>query len=140
MILNLTQHQATADQLAAGVVDCQHPLIRKEVAEALTFTWRPSAEEVERRAKRIAGLAAEERHIVAAGRTPETAYYSRAMIGGAPFLMAPLEKALWALGIVPVYAFSLRDSAEETQPDGSVRKVNTFRHAGFVEPDPPRVL
>ena len=24
-------------------------------------------------------------------------------------------------------------SAEQTQPDGSVRKVNVFRHAGFVD-------
>ena len=57
---------------------------------------------------------------------------ARAMIGGAPYLMAPLETALRVIGIEPVYAFSTRASVEQTMPDGSVRKVNDFRHAGFV--------
>jgi hypothetical protein len=34
-------------------------------------------------------------------------------------------------GIVPVYAESVRDSVEEQQPDGSVKKVSVFRHLGF---------
>ena len=55
------------------------------------------------------------------------------MIGGAPYLMAPLEKELRGWGLVPVYAFSVRESTEVVQDDGSVRKVNTFRHAGWVE-------
>ena len=29
-------------------------------------------------------------------------------------------------------AFSVRESVEETQPDGSVIKRNVFKHAGFV--------
>lgn len=36
-------------------------------------------------------------------------------------------------GIVPVYAESVRDSVEEKQPDGSVKKVSVFRHLGFRE-------
>jgi len=36
-------------------------------------------------------------------------------------------------GIVPVYAESVRDSAEEKQPDGSIKKVSVFRHLGFRE-------
>ena len=47
--------------------------------------------------------------------------------------MPPLEKALRGLGIRPLYAFSVRESVEETLPDGSVRKVAVFRHKGFVE-------
>ena len=41
----------------------------------------------------------------------------------------------WALeaGIKPLYAFSVRESVESTEPDGSVIKRNVFRHMGFVE-------
>jgi len=34
-------------------------------------------------------------------------------------------------GIIPVYAESVRDSTEEIQPDGSVKKVSVFRHKAF---------
>ena len=54
------------------------------------------------------------------------------MIGGAPWLMSSIENALRDHRITPIYAFSVRESAEQVQPDGSVRKVNIFRHAGFV--------
>jgi hypothetical protein len=54
------------------------------------------------------------------------------MIGGAPYLMAPLERSLRSVGVYPVYAFSVRESVEQTAPDGTVRKTNVFRHAGFV--------
>lgn len=54
------------------------------------------------------------------------------MVGGAPFFMAPLEAALRAVNIIPVYAFSKRESVEEKQPDGSVKKTQVFKHAGFV--------
>jgi hypothetical protein len=36
-------------------------------------------------------------------------------------------------GIVPVYAESVRDSVEEKQSDGSVKKMSVFRHLGFRE-------
>jgi len=36
-------------------------------------------------------------------------------------------------GIVPVYAESVRDSVEEKQADGSIKKVSVFRHLGFRE-------
>jgi len=55
------------------------------------------------------------------------------MIGGAPFLMSALEDALVIAGITPLYAFSVRESVEAEQADGSVRKVAVFRHLGFVE-------
>jgi hypothetical protein len=55
------------------------------------------------------------------------------MIGGAPYLMGALEKALRECGFTPVYAFSKRESIDQPQPDGSVRKVAVFRHLGFVE-------
>lgn len=78
--------------------------------------------EIEQRATALADVAAN------AKGDPDVA-----MIGGAPFLMASLERALAAVQMRAVYAFSVRVSAEQAQPDGSVRKVQTFRHAGWVE-------
>jgi hypothetical protein len=115
-ILNLTQHVATEEQRAASV---REPGQKAEVQRLLTFETLPSPEEVRCRAEALAELAAEE------GAT-------FAMIGGAPFLMAPLEEALMGRGIAPLYAFSRRETAEEMLPDGSVKKTQLFRHAGFV--------
>ena len=117
MILNLTQHVATADQIEAGVVE---PKNKERVISLLTFSSMPIIEEVEVRAI----LLAEE--VVASG-------HSSAMIGGAPYLMAPLVSALKAVGVRPLFAFSVRESTEQVMPDGTVRKVNTFRHQGFIE-------
>jgi len=46
--------------------------------------------------------------------------------------MGPPETALAERGIAPLYAFSMRESAEETQADGTVIKKNRFKHLGFV--------
>jgi hypothetical protein len=119
-ILNLTQHSATPEQIAAGVVDLTG-WQREELARLLTFDSLPGEDELTERAKRIAALAS--------GHSTASA----AMIGGAPYLMAPLQYWLERHGITPVYAYSVRASEEQTQADGSVRKVNVFRHAGFVE-------
>ena len=32
-----------------------------------------------------------------------------------------------------LYAFSVRESVESVEPDGSLVKKNVFRHLGFVE-------
>ena len=126
MILNLTQHPGTHEQ---GVTD----LTGDELAAlktALTFNAIPTAQEITERAEYIAELAwACMNGLVGEDDDPIPA---AAMIGGAPYLMAPLERALRNVGIEPLYAFSVRESAEQTQPDGNVRKVNIFRHAGFV--------
>lgn len=118
-ILNLTQHNATPEQIEAGVVDMM-VVDRERIIPLLTFDYLPSSYELQSRAKDIA-------------RITKSLGYKKAMIGGAPFFMAPLELRLRELGITPAYAFSRRDSVEETQPDGSVKKVNVFRHAGFIE-------
>lgn len=121
MILNLTQHPATPEQVDAGVVDLPTE-IREAVIALLTVDALPTRQEIEDRCADIAMLAATafENHPV------------QAMIGGAPWMMACLESALLDQGIQPVYAFSVRESVEQSQPDGSVRKINVFRHAGFV--------
>jgi len=119
-IANLTQHEASAEQLDAGVFnleggDCFEGGAGYALKQALTFDSLPTPEEIEQRADQIAALA------IGTGATI-------AMIGGAPYLMSALERALKASGIRPVYAFTERVSTEE---DGV--KTSTFRHVGFVE-------
>ena len=70
--------------------------------------------------------------LVVEGAIPTKENGIHCMIGGAPFLMGPLEAALLKDNRVPVYAFSVRESVEAPQADGSVRKANVFRHGGFV--------
>jgi len=55
------------------------------------------------------------------------------MVGGAPFLMATLERELRRFGITPLYAFSRRDVIETTE-GGVTVKTSLFRHLGFIEP------
>lgn len=120
-IINLTQHLATEDQIAAGVVDLNDE-DREELVRLLTFTSPPSAVDIEKRAWAIVRLA-----------TKIDPRPTAAMVGGAPYLMAPLEMALFAAGFSLRYAFSERRSIERTEPDGSVRKEAVFVHAGWVE-------
>jgi hypothetical protein len=115
-IVNLTQHNPTPEQVSAGVFNTN----TAELLRLLTFTNIPSLADIKDKAWGIAQIA------VASGAT-------HAMIGGAPYLMAPLEQALFEQGIIPLYSFSERVSQEEQQPDGSVKKVNIFRHAGWVQ-------
>lgn len=117
-MLNLTQHIATEDQLAAGVVE-PTPGAKAAIKAALTFPDCPSKEQVLAAAKRLAEIAKAQKA-------------KTVMIGGAPWFMAPLERALRAAGVEPVYAFSARESVDVKQPDGSVRKTAVFRHAGFL--------
>ena len=128
MIVNLTQHPATPDQLAAGVVD----LAGDELAilkDALTFGELPNEQEIRDRADFIAELAAMNG---LGGDEGDSPMPDQAMIGGAMWLMAPLASALRVRSIEPLFAFSVRETEEHAQPDGSVRKVAIFRHAGFV--------
>ena len=118
-IANLTQHPATAEQRAAGVADLPAP-DRQRLADLLNFPRPPSHAEIRSRAAGLAALAKE-------------SGASAAMIGGAPYLMGALERALAGVTITPLYAFTQRESEEQTQPDGSVKKVAVFRHLGFVQ-------
>lgn len=114
-IVNLTQHAPTPEQTAAGVSNPQH---WEAVKKYSTFDAVPTYSQCFFRAKEIAQIAK------ANGAT-------HAMIGGAPFFMRHLEDALLNQGIDPLYAFSVRESVEETLSDGSVRKTNVFKHVGF---------
>lgn len=57
---------------------------------------------------------------------------THALVGGAPFFMSTLERHLLANGVIPLYAFSVRESKETTMDDGSVGKVSVFKHKGFI--------
>ena len=118
-ILNLTQHAPTQEQIAAGVIQS---VAHSEIQRLLTFSSLPTQEEILERAGALAEIAT-------GAKAGGVGY---AMIGGAPYLMGALEEALRRRDIIPVYAFSVRESVEETMPDGSVRKTQVFRHAGFV--------
>lgn len=152
-ILNLTQHQATSEQWEAGVFDVADAAAVKDL---LTFDNLPNRAVIETRAAVLSAIA--ERELVQKlaqapldygdelGKAARLLAVSRmdarplfaihgaaAMIGGAPFLMPALEKALRTKGILPVYAFSQRESVEEIMEDGTVRKTAVFKHRGFVE-------
>lgn len=136
-ILNLTQHPATPDQLTAGVIDITGEA-RARLVELLTFGEPESQEDVWARAHEIT-------HIATSASSPEDRANDEgflpendrggvalsAMIGGAGWLMGPLEIWLRHAGITPLYAFSRRESVEKVQADGTVTKINVFRHTGF---------
>ena len=128
MIINLTQHAATAEQVAVGVVDLPAEQ-REALIDALTFESIPDAGEIRARAHDIAELAC---FNGLGGDDGDDPFPSHAMIGGALWLMASLAKELRLRSIEPVFAFSVRETEEKVQPDGSVKKVAIFRHAGFV--------
>ena len=117
-IVNLTQHQSTPEQREAGVFDLPAEKLA-EVRKLLTFNSIPTAFEMWGRATAIAEIAEKEGA-------------KKAMIGGAPYFMVSLEKALNWKGIEALYAFSIRESKEVQKEDGTVEKIQVFRHLGFV--------
>ena len=123
-ILNLTQHRATPEQIAQGVVDPTDEQ-RAEISRLLTFDdLPPSEDDLQDRAEAVAELALS----IAAGIDA----VNSVMIGGAPYFMVHLERECWTAGLRPLYAFAKRVSIEEQQADGIVVKRNVFRHGGFV--------
>lgn len=127
MIVNLTQHPATPEQVAAGVIDLAGDHLAS-LKLALTFDACPPVAEICERAEFIAELACYN----GLGDEGDSPLPQQAMIGGALWLMAPLATELRTRSIEPVFAFSVRAVEEQAQADGSVRKVALFRHAGFV--------
>jgi hypothetical protein len=131
-VLNLTQHASSSEQIEAGVIDLDKEH-KEELVKLLTFEELPSANELAEAQVAIARLASnflQEKGLTEP--TPDQEDRFAVMLGGAPFLMEGLAKALRCTGLRPVYAFSRRESTEAVQEDGSVRKVAVFRHLGFV--------
>lgn len=115
-ILNLTQHNASEEQVAEGVVNSKN---QAEIKTLLTFDEIPTTIDMIERATRIADIAFAELNF-------ET--NKQAMIGGAPFFMPVLCEQLKAKGIQPLFAFSKRVSQDG--PNGE--KVSVFKHEGFI--------
>ncbi len=122
MILNLTQHPATPDQLAGGVFDIGGKL-REAMLVLLTFDDIPTPMQIGARALALTEIACELR---------KDHGFSRVMIGGAPWLMSSLEVALIDAGFIPVYAFSKRIVIEDLV-NGAMIKKSVFKHLGFYE-------
>lgn len=127
LILNLTQHPATPEQVQAGVVDLEGEQLQF-LKDLLTFEEIPDSQEIQRRADILAEFGS----FYEPENNGNPIPVGRVMIGGAPFFMGALEKALRERGVTPMYAFSKRESIEKTMPDGTVRKTNVFKHVGFV--------
>ena len=149
-ILNLTQHIATPAQVEQNVVEFSN---KQRITDLLTFNEVPTKATIRQRAELLADIAMEhfqnefdngvfETDIFRAAQvfaahpatfpTAAKLLHCKAMIGGAPYLMAELEKELWHLGIEPVYAFTKRESVESVDENGNVTKTAVFKHAGFV--------
>ena len=116
-ILNLTQHNATADQIKEGIENVPSR-IKADLEGLLTFPADYDLTLLVTRAKALARLA-------------YTLQYDAVMIGGLPALMGHLERELISLGIAVSYARTERVSVDQPQPDGSNKKVSVFRHAGL---------
>ena len=59
MILNLTQHKATPEQLSEGVHEPREE-VKQRIRELLTFEDLPTVKDIERRADELADLACRE--------------------------------------------------------------------------------
>lgn len=128
MILNLTQHPASPEQIACGVVDLPASE-RAALTQLLTVNALPSKADVLNRCQGIAMLAV---HNGLGGDDGCDPHPVQAMIAGASWMISCLEGSLLDEGIEPVHAFSVRESQETTLADGSVMKMAVFKHVGFV--------
>jgi len=119
-ILNLTQHVASTEQTGdyVPVVDLA-PEERAILVDVLTFDGIPKDGELAARAEALVSMA------ISHGAV-------EVMIGGAPWFMSTLEKALDRANILYCYSFSKRESVDTVLPDGTVKKTSAFRHAGWV--------
>lgn len=121
MILNLTQHVATAEQLEAKVFE---PRNKKLISELLTFNSIPSHASIHSRVKLL---------LKEVGWEKEVTDFNQVLIGGAPFLMSLLEYELFQNNFLPLYSFTNR-VVKETILNGVVEKTSSFKHIGFVTP------
>ena len=122
MILNLTQHAASPEQLAAGVVDLS-PRATGIVRDLLTV---PAADLLTVDAH--AQLAARARCLRLVIDQEDDSEGVEVMIGGLPALMHHLVAELQDRLYRPLYAVS--DRVSRDGPDGT--KVSVFVHLGFI--------
>jgi hypothetical protein len=130
--LNLTQHQPTAEQVSAGVINLKEEL-QPQLKALLNFTDIPTADDLEKTAQGIGSLVYQ--HLGMDYNENDDsevkAHKLQFMIGGAPYLMKPLIEELNYLGR-PVFSFTERVSVEK-EVNGEVIKTSIFKHKGWVE-------
>lgn len=126
-ILNLTQHNATADQLASGIIDLPADF-QTALKGLLTFPTTYTRADLEYRALQIHELIRDMcgEHF---GAPPNHAL-DGVMIGGMPSFMPVLEATLVSKGIRVGYACTERQSIDK-EIDGKVVKTAIFVHAGM---------
>ena len=122
MILNLTQHSASPEQLSAGVVDLS-PWVTDIVRSLLTV---PAADLLAPDAH--AKLAVRARGLRLVLDNEDDSMGCEVMIGGLPALMHHLVHDLYNHRYRPLYAVS--DRVSRDGPDGT--KVSVFAHLGFI--------
>lgn len=145
-IINLTQHVATEDQVAAGVVNVQANFVAT-LKNLLTFPPVYDVYMLIGRAQAIASLAydswnascqaaadADTRPLSSTDDAYMDYWYHSAkecMIGGMPSFMRHLEDALIAKGFRVGYACTARVSVDKPDGKGGVEKTAVFKHVGM---------
>ena len=123
MILNLTQHNATADQINAGINDLPVDDFQTALKGLLTFPTQYTRADLEYRALQIHELVRD-----FCGTSKEV--LEGVMIGGMPSFMPVLESVLISKGIKVGYACTERKSVDK-EVDGKIIKTAVFVHAGM---------
>lgn len=123
MILNLTQHNATADQINAGINDLPVDDFQTALKGLLTFPTQYTRADLEYRALQIHELVRD-----FCGTSEEV--LEGVMIGGMPSFMPVLESVLISKGIKVGYACTERKSVDK-EVDGKIIKTAVFVHAGM---------
>ena len=120
MILNITQHKATKEQIADGIVQPSAD-DKVTIERILTFDkiTNCTQESIEDRADKLVAICKEYKA-------------DGALIAGAPWLMSLLEKKLMFACVKSYYAFSER-VCEEKVVDGKTITTRTFKYGGLVE-------
>lgn len=127
LFINLTQHTFTNEQ-RVEIADCEVVDTCDEVKRTITFDEVPTRHII---AERMAQLRVYIANIK--GDHTGTAF---ALVGGAPFFQQAVNTVCREMGVVPVCAFSKRESVESTDPEtGAVIKRNVFKHVAFIEAD-----
>ena len=122
--VNLTQHALTEDQVKSLIdlgfdEDSIQVYPDPYTKQKLTFEKLPSMAEVREAAWDLAYSA-------------KAKAATNVMIGGAPYLMRPLEEELEILDITYHYAFTERKTTEKVNEDGTVEKTSIFVFAGWI--------
>lgn len=145
-IINLTQHQATEDQVAQGVVNLEGALL-SGLKAYLTFPAVYDKKFLVNNAQKIADIAwdawnanchaaaaADERPLCSTDDEYANYWYHsprEVMIGDMPSFMRHLEDALIAKGFRVGYACTARVSVDKPDGKGGVEKTAVFKHVGM---------